>query len=180
MRNYSIWNGFYSSFLTTPDNYKNTKFAIKVDLKKKKNKEDPFGYGTITVPNPDSKNKKDPEILKFIVESAGSNILSGVNFTHSIYAEMLPYKEAMKKFSISLKDLGLKEKIGKDFGNKLRNTVIVRFIINSKKNNMNNPKNLGSYQFKNLNVYSFKMINNKKNQDLISIFEAINAFAKVQ
>lgn len=160
-----IWNGFYSNFLITPRQY-DENHAININIKTNKNTE--RAKGTITTSITHGSTNK----TTFSVESLGSDILYGSDGKgNRIIAEMMPYDQIKNLFKIKLSDLGVENVKGvKD----LMNTVLVKFLVFSK----NNVINIGSSNFDNLSVKSFKMTNNNLKNNLVSVYEIINTMNK--
>jgi len=159
-----VWNGFYSNFLTTSKQY-DENHAIKINI----NTDNKIGRANGTII---TSIKQGGTPTKFTVESLGSDILYGSDGKgNRIIAEMMPYDQIKNLFKIKLSEFG----VGNIDGVKdLMNTVLVKFLVFSKTNVIN----IGSSNFDNLDVKSFKMTNDNLKNNLVSVYEIINTMNK--
>ena len=167
-----IWNGYYSSFLTTLNNYNDKNQAIKIELDNFK-VNNMFSKGKITVPIPD--DIKKPKV--FNINTIGSNLLSGESLDkeYEIFVRMIPKDKIKDLFNHDLQIIDLKTK-KKEMKN-IYNSVIINVLV-KKKNKVKSLMTLSDNSFKILNMYSFKMTDYNMEKDFISIFEAINSIDK--
>tara|TARA_B100000780_G_C21126993_1_gene457828 strand:- start:10523 stop:12124 length:1602 start_codon:yes stop_codon:yes gene_type:complete len=160
----NVWNGHYSNFLTLPNKY-NINNSISVNIKTNKITERAHGSIVTSI-------KPHGSPIKFKVESLGSDILYGSDGKGTrIIAEMMPYDQIKDLFNIKLTDIGVDNIKGVEA---LRNTVLVKFLVFYE----NTVINIGSSNFDNLNIKSFKMTDKNLKNNLVSIFEIVNSMNK--
>ena len=186
-----IWNGYYSSFLTSPINFNDKNQAIKIELDNFKVK-NMFSKGKIIAPIPQNINdyiklkkrnknfslsKLNVKKVTFTIDSIGSDLLTGKSLDnkYEIIVRMIPKDKIKDLFNHDLQIIDLKT--NKSEMKNIYNSIVINILV-KEKDKPNTLISLSDDSFKVLNMYSFKMTEYNMQKDFISIFDAINSIDK--